>query len=74
MAFNGSGAIAGDGPQSKRLCTGKLEAIETGHNNNKVSTTPISTTNIPKTGLYVLRPFRRLQRSSGQDRAAQSGN
>lgn len=38
MAFNGSGAAVGDGPLSKRLCTGKLaENNETGHNNNKVS-------------------------------------
>lgn len=38
MAFNGSSAIAGDGPVSKRLCTGKLpEQLDTGHNNNKVS-------------------------------------
>lgn len=38
MAFNGSGLV-GDGPQSKRLCTGKPgENNDSGNNNNnKVS-------------------------------------
>lgn len=37
MAFNGS-VLVGDGPQSKRLCTGKApENNDPGHNNNKVN-------------------------------------